>query len=32
MTARWMVRLSWSVGLTLGILNVAYLYIIKGVF
>ncbi len=32
MTARWMVRLSWSVGLTLGILNIAYLYIIKGVF
>ena len=32
MTARWMVRLSWSVGLTLGILNIAYLYIMKGVF
>ncbi len=32
MTARWMVRLSWSVGLTLGILNIAYLYIVKGVF
>jgi len=32
MTARWMVRLSWSVGLTLGIINIAYLYIIKGVF
>ena len=32
MTARWMVRLSWSVGLTLGILNIAYLYIKKGVF
>ena len=32
MTARWMVRLSWSVGLILGIINIAYLYIIKGVF
>ncbi|MFZ0931463.1 MAG: complex I subunit 1 family protein [Syntrophobacteraceae bacterium] len=32
MTARWMVRLSWSVGLILGILNIAYLYIMKGVF
>ena len=32
MTARWMVRLSWSVGLTLGIINIAYLYIMKGVF
>ena len=32
MTARWMVRLSWSVGLALGILNIAYLYIMKGVF
>jgi ech hydrogenase subunit B len=26
MTARWMVRLSWSVGLILGISNIAYLY------
>jgi formate hydrogenlyase subunit 4 len=32
MTARWMVRLSWSVGLTLGILNIAYIYFTKGVF
>jgi len=32
MAARWMVRLSWSVGLTLGIINIAYLYIMKGVF
>jgi formate hydrogenlyase subunit 4 len=32
MTARWMVRLSWSVGLILGIVNLAYLYIMKGVF
>jgi ech hydrogenase subunit B len=32
MTARWMVRLSWSVGLILGTLNIAYLYIMKGVF
>jgi formate hydrogenlyase subunit 4 len=32
MTARWMVRLSWSVGLVLGIANIAYLYIVKGVF
>jgi len=32
MTARWMVRLSWSVGLILGIVNIAYLYIVKGVF
>jgi len=32
MTARWMVRLSWSVGLILGIINIAYLYIMKGVF
>lgn len=32
MTARWMVRLSWSVGLILGIGNIAYLYIMKGVF
>jgi formate hydrogenlyase subunit 4 len=32
MTARWMVRLSWSVGLILGILNIAYIYFAKGVF
>lgn len=32
MTARWMVRLSWSVGLILGIINIAYIYFIKGVF
>jgi formate hydrogenlyase subunit 4 len=32
MTAKWMVRLSWSVGLILGIGNIAYLYITKGVF
>jgi formate hydrogenlyase subunit 4 len=32
MTAQWMVRLSWSVGLILGIINIAYLYIMKGVF
>jgi len=32
MTARWMVRLSWSVGLSLGILNIAYIYFAKGVF
>jgi formate hydrogenlyase subunit 4 len=31
MTARWMVRLSWSVGLILGIINIAYLYLTKGV-
>jgi formate hydrogenlyase subunit 4 len=32
MTARWMVRLSWSIGLILGIANIAYLYMTKGVF
>ncbi|HYA41661.1 MAG TPA: complex I subunit 1 family protein [Syntrophobacteraceae bacterium] len=32
MTARWMVRLSWSIGLFLGIVNIAYLYMTKGVF
>ena len=31
MTARWMVRLSWTVGLILGILNIAYIYFTKGV-
>jgi formate hydrogenlyase subunit 4 len=31
MTARWMVRLSWSVGLFLGIINIAYIYFTKGV-
>jgi formate hydrogenlyase subunit 4 len=31
MTARWMVRLSWSVGLILGIINIAYIYFTKGV-
>ncbi len=31
MTARWMVRLSWSVGLILGIANIAYIYFTKGV-
>ncbi len=32
MTAGWMVRLSWTVGLILGILNIAYIYFAKGVF
>lgn len=32
MTARWMVRLSWSIGLILGIINIAYIYYTKGVF
>ncbi len=32
MTAGWMVRLSWSVGLILGIGNIAYIYFAKGVF
>lgn len=31
LTARWMVRLSWSVGLVLGIINIAYLYLTRGV-
>jgi len=31
MTASWMVRLSWSVGLILGIANIAYIYYSKGV-
>lgn len=31
LTARWMVRLSWSIGLALGIINIAYLYLTKGV-
>lgn len=31
MTAGWMVRLSWSVGLLLGIANIAYIYYSKGV-
>jgi ech hydrogenase subunit B len=31
MTAPWMVRLSWTVGLILGILNIAYIYFTKGV-
>jgi formate hydrogenlyase subunit 4 len=30
MTAGWMVRLSWSVGLILGIANIVYLYIRRG--
>jgi ech hydrogenase subunit B len=32
MTAKWMVRLSWSIGLILGIINIAYIYYAKGVF
>lgn len=32
MTAHWMVRLSWSIGLILGIVNIAYIYFTKGVF
>lgn len=31
MTAPWMVRLSWTVGLLLGILNIAYIFFTKGV-
>ncbi|MGZ3648136.1 MAG: NADH-quinone oxidoreductase subunit H, partial [Syntrophales bacterium] len=31
MTVGWMVRLSWSVGLILGIINIAYIYYTKGV-
>ena len=31
MTAPWMVRLSWTVGLILGVLNIAYIYFTKGV-
>ena len=31
MTAPWMVRLSWTFGLILGILNIAYIYFSKGV-
>ena len=31
MTAPWMVRLSWTVGLVLGVLNIAYIYLTKGV-
>lgn len=31
MTAGWMVRLSWTVGLLLGIINIAYIYFTKGV-
>lgn len=31
MTAGWMVKVSWAVGLTLGVLNIAYLYLTKGV-
>jgi NADH:ubiquinone oxidoreductase subunit H len=31
MTVGWMVRLSWSVGLILGIINIAYIYFTKGV-
>lgn len=32
MTAPWLVRLSWSIGLLLGIVNIAYIYFTKGVF
>jgi len=31
MTAPWMVRLSWTFGLILGIFNIAYIYFTKGV-
>jgi len=31
MTAGWMVRFSWAIGLVLCILNIAYLYLMKGV-
>ena len=31
MTAPWMVRLSWTAGLILGILNIVYIYFTKGV-
>ncbi|HAA90757.1 MAG: Putative ech hydrogenase subunit B [Thermoanaerobacterales bacterium 50_218] len=31
MTAGWMVKVSWAVGLILGVLNLAYLYLKKGV-
>jgi formate hydrogenlyase subunit 4 len=31
MTAPWMVRLSWTVGLVLGVLNIVYIYFTKGV-
>jgi ech hydrogenase subunit B len=31
MTAPWMVRLSWTVGLLLGVLNIVYIYFTKGV-
>lgn len=31
MTAPWMVRLSWTIGLLLGVLNIAYIYFTKGV-
>ncbi len=32
MTAGWMVRFSWAVGLVLCVLNIAYLYLMKGVY
>ncbi|MDH7577225.1 MAG: NADH-quinone oxidoreductase subunit H [Bacillota bacterium] len=31
MTAGWMVRFSWAIGLVLCVLNIAYLYLMKGV-